>query len=302
MTLHVPATQPFDPRPTLASLAAHAVPGHEEVDVAAGAVTRLLAADGGLVPVTVRLDGTGAHVSRADGPGAGAPAATDPPSDVASLVRWWLDLDADPARLVRDLGGDGVVGPLVRRRPGVRVVRHPDGFASLVGTVLGQQVSVRAARTVLGRLVATYGTPVRGSDLRAFPTPGVVADVDAGTLRDVLGVPARRAATVQAVARAFRDGLDLAPGVEPADLRARLHAIDGVGPWTVETVLLRAAGDDDAFPAGDLVLRRALGFTTPREAEARAARWSPWRGRAAVHLWVEHVYAPPDGGAVLSAP
>lgn len=285
--MRVAAVGPFDPAPSLAALAAHAVPGLERVDAGTGAVTRLVDTGTGPAPVTVHLDGDGARVQLPP---------DVPPSDAAGVVdqvRWCHDLATDPRELRAGLGDDPTVGPLVRRRPGLRVLRHADGFESAIGAVVGQQVSVARARTMLGRLVAAYGTSWPSTGLAQFPTASRLADVPVDELREVLGMPRRRAATVQALARAVADGLVIGPDAEAAEVRRRLLALDGVGPWTVETVALRALGDDDAFPAGDLVLRRALGARTTRAAAARAAGWSPWRGRVAVHLWAELVYCRP---------
>ncbi len=93
------------------------------------------------------------------------------------------------------------------------------------------------------------------------------------------------------LAAAVEDGLSLDPGADPLTTRAALLALPGVGPWTADYVALRALGDRDAFPAGDLVLRRALGVATAREAEARAEAWRPHRAHALIHLWTREVFS-----------
>ena len=207
--------------------------------------------------------------------------------DTAALVRRvrrWLDLDADPATVGAALSGDPVLAPLVAALPGMRVPTTVDPWETLVRAVVGQQVSVAGATTLLGRIVAEHGSDVAG--MRAFPSPDVLAA--AGP--DVLGgMPRARAHAVHAAAEAVASG-----GVDLGDpdhdrLAAALLALPGIGPWTVGYLRLRGLADPDAFPAGDLVLRQsaaALGLPDDaRGLEARSAAWSPWRAYAASHLW-----------------
>ncbi|MFS0699684.1 DNA-3-methyladenine glycosylase 2 family protein [Cellulomonas sp. 179-A 4D5 NHS] len=257
-----------------------------EPATAAMSVTRLLRGAEGPVHVTVVL--------AADGSAVHAHLELTSLADLAPTVtrlRRWLDLDADPGLIAAALGGDPLLGPLVAARPGLRVPGTTDPFELAVRAVLGQQVSTAAARTIAGRLVAAYGEP--GADgLSLFPSPGTLAAVGTPALR-ALGLNEGRASTIGVVARAVADGLRLDPGVDRERVRAELLALPGIGPWTADYVALRALGDPDVFPAGDLILRRALaelpgGAGEPvdvRTAEARAAAWSPWRGYAAQHLW-----------------
>jgi 3-methyladenine DNA glycosylase/8-oxoguanine DNA glycosylase len=294
--VRLPLTPPYAVGPALASLAAHAVPGIETVDLAGARVTRTLPAAGGPAVVTVHLAQTHADVAL-------DLAHPDDESEVVTLVRRWLDLDADPVTVAGHLGGDRRLAPLLRVRPGLRVLGHVDGFEAAVTTVLGQQVSLAAARTFAGRLVAAFGTPLPEEPLRdaparegplrggfrAFPRPHALADAGPGAVREAVGVTGARARTVHALATACADGLAIAPDGDDGELRRRLLALPGIGPWTVDYLALRVLGDRDALPAGDLVLRRALGMTA-REVVTVAEAWRPVRAYAVTHLWTASAY------------
>jgi len=191
-----------------------------------------------------------------------------------------FDLDADPASVDHVLGADALLAPSVARRPGLRVPGAVDGFELVVRAVLGQQVSVAAARTFAGRLtqqcVSALETP-RGPLTHSFPTAEQVAASDLSGL----GLTSARVATLRAVAEAVCNGLSLEPTAERNSTRAALLALPGIGPWTVDYVAMRALGDPDAFPADDLVLRKVLGTSAAAVAEA----WRPWRAYAAMHVW-----------------
>lgn len=284
---------PVAARAALASLAAHAVPGVEEVDALAGTARRLVDLGRGPAPVRVTLRDGGVVAVREDDDTAVTAApdhVTDPRAQALRrlLLRWFgLDDDLDEVRAA--LGADPVLGPALRERPSLRVLGHPDGFEAAVTTVLGQQVSLAAARTFGGRLVAELGPP-HPSGLRAFPAPEVVAALDPSALQSLLRVPHARARTVHAVAEACADGLRIAPDTDHEDVRRRLIALPGIGPWTVEYLAIRVLGDRDALPSGDLVLRRALGGVDARAVHAAAQAWRPWRAYAAFHLWTRTAY------------
>jgi len=265
-------------------LAAHAVPGLERSDALNGEHTRVVPAPHGPALVTVCVgsapDSVSARLHLAD--------LTDLPAVVAR-VRRWLDLDADPGLIDAALAPDPLLAPLVAARPGLRVPGAVDGFETALLAVLGQQVSLAAARTLAGRLVAAVGTPGPGG-LTAFPTSAVVAAAGPDALRAAVGVTGARARTLHAVATAVAGGLALDPGADRAQTRAALLALPGIGPWTADYVALRALGDPDAFPADDLVARRALGVRTGREATLRARGWRPWRGYALMHLWTSEAF------------
>jgi AraC family transcriptional regulator, regulatory protein of adaptative response / DNA-3-methyladenine glycosylase II len=212
-----------------------------------------------------------------------------------------LDLDADPSAPAEHLGGDPLLAPLVRAAPGLRLPGTVDGAELAVRAVLGQQVSVLAARTAAARLTLALGEllPVGEGDpptlTHLFPTPSAIAAAGPAALP---AGPLRRRHTLHALARLLAEGdLAIDPGSDREALRARLLALPGIGPWTAEYIALRALCDPDAFLPTDLGVRRALqllgrsvpalrGGCSPREAARLAERWRPWRAYALVHLWV----------------
>ena len=207
---------------------------------------------------------------------------------VSARARRLFDVDADVATIARDLARDPALAAEVRRAPGLRVPGCWDPFEIAVRAVLGQQVTIPAATTLVGRLVRALGAPLdvpRGPVTRLFPAPAAVAAAD---LRGI-GVPERRAAALRSLAAAFAGGeIDAlaADGVEA--FVERLTKIPGVGPWTAHYIAMRALSEPDAFPAGDLWLRRLAvpGRTlSERELEQRSAAWRPWRAYAAFYLW-----------------
>jgi len=200
-----------------------------------------------------------------------------------------LDLDADPVAVAAALREDPLLGPLVARSPGRRVPGHVDGAELAVRAVLGQQVSVAAARTLAGRLAAAHGVPLEtpaGTVTRLFPTPVALADAD---LAD-LGVPGSRRRSLAGLAASLDAGdLVLDPGADRERTRRSLLDLPGIGPWTAAYILMRAVGDPDAFLPTDVGVRDALtglgADPTPRAAAELAERWRPWRSYALMHLW-----------------
>jgi AraC family transcriptional regulator of adaptative response / DNA-3-methyladenine glycosylase II len=171
-----------------------------------------------------------------------------------------------------------------------------DGFELAVRAVLGQQVSVPAARTLAGRLADRFGTRLETADASPsllFPGPAELAEADLSGL----GLTTARQATLRALAAAVAGGtLELDHGADPQEAAARLAELPGVGPWTISYILMRAVRDPDAFPVADLGLRRALEQLGGMA--ARADRWHPWRAYAAVHLWTWSAGGPAtDGGS-----
>lgn len=207
---------------------------------------------------------------------------------LSARLRALFDLDAHPAAVAAQLGGDPLLADAVRRRPGLRVPGAFDGFETTVRAILGQQVSVRAATTLSGRLAARFGDPVEAPvDGLAthFPTPERLAAASEDEVA-TLGMPGARARALLAVARAAASGevqLDR-PG-DPEAAMAALCALPGIGDWTAHYVAMRALRWPDAFPAGDLAVRKALGGLRERAAVARAEAWRPWRAYAVMHLW-----------------
>jgi AraC family transcriptional regulator of adaptative response / DNA-3-methyladenine glycosylase II len=197
-------------------------------------------------------------------------------------VKRLFDLSAHPDLIATHLGS------LASRHPGLRVPGAFDGFEVAVRAVLGQQVSVRAASTMAGRLVAKLGepveTPVPGLT-HTFPVADRVASARVGDLT-AMGLTTARAGTLLALARAVAEGaVDLSPGGDPEAKMASLVRLDGVGDWTAQYLAMRVFAWPDAFPASDLGIRKALGETSPRRILDLAEPWRPWRAYAAMHLW-----------------
>lgn len=205
-------------------------------------------------------------------------------------LRRLFDLDANPLVIEAHLRRDARLRPLLARRSGLRVPGAFDGFELALRAVLGQQVSVKAATTLFGRFAEAFGTPAQTpypSLRRHAPTAQAVAQAPVQRLID-LGLTGRRAATVSALARAMAGGaLVLEPGAALEATRERLLALPGIGPWTAQYVAMRALGDADALPLGDLGLLKAVGATNARALAEHAQAWQPWRAYAAIHLWTQ---------------
>ncbi|HSK18393.1 MAG TPA: DNA-3-methyladenine glycosylase 2 [Longimicrobiales bacterium] len=203
---------------------------------------------------------------------------------VRAAVRRMFDLDADPAALVDHFASDGIMGPLVRGRPGLRLPGAVDGFELAVRGVLGQQISVAAARTLAGRLHAAYGDAVAGAPgIDRLPaSPSRLAEADPDDISR-LGMPLSRARTVVLLAQSVTSGdISFAPTADIASAIESLQRVPGIGPWTAEYIAMRGYQWPDAFPATDLGIRTALRGQDPaRVSEA----WRPWRAYAAIHLW-----------------
>jgi AraC family transcriptional regulator of adaptative response / DNA-3-methyladenine glycosylase II len=222
---------------------------------------------------------------------------------IITRVRRVFDLGADVAAIGAHLARDRMLAPLVARRPGLRVPGGWDGFELAVRAVLGQQVTVEAARRLAGQLVALCGAPLvppggaASSVTRVFPDTARLAAADLSAL----GMPAARRATLVALAEAaLAEPRLFEPLATVDDTVARLRAIRGVGEWTAHYIALRAAREPDAFPASDIgLLRGAAGRSrerpSPAELAARSERWRPWRAYAAQHLWTAD--AEPRAGA-----
>jgi 3-methyladenine DNA glycosylase/8-oxoguanine DNA glycosylase len=279
-------TAPLCPDNLFGHLVATAVPGVEEWHD--GAYRRSLALPGGPGVVALRPGADGDDDVRA------VLTLTDPADAdrATTLARRILDLDADPVAVDTTLRADPALVPLVDAAPGRRVPGSPDPGEFAVRAVLGQQVSTAAARTHAGRLVRGHGTPLPdglagpGSTLtHLFPGAPALTAVDP----DELGMPQTRKRTLLTLVRALADG-DVV--LDPADVsaaRAALGALPGIGPWTVDSVAMRALGDPDAFLPSDLGVRVAaerLGLPArDRDLVARAEAWRPYRAYATQYLW-----------------
>lgn len=279
----LPYRPPYDWDHLARFLRGRAIPGVE--CVADNSYSRTLALTAGRTGFLRVAPGAGAWLElRLELPDLGGAIA------LVARARRMFDCDADPAVIGDHLGRDPDLAPLVRRRPGLRLPSAFDPFELAVRAIVGQQVSVAAATTVTGRVVARCGRPLevpRPPLTHLFPTPAALA----AAALDGLGLTTQRAATLRTFAAAVASGeliLDAPRG--PDEWVARMTTLPGIGPWTAQYVALRAFGEPDAFPPGDLGLKRALPDV---DLAARSAAWSPWRGYAALHLWA----GPGDGTA-----
>ena len=203
---------------------------------------------------------------------------------IVERVRRMFDLSAAPREISAHLASDPLLVSLINAKPGLRVPGCWDGFELAVRAILGQQVSVVGANTLAGRLVKTFGTATsEGSPLPyLFPTPIDLAESDL----TCIGLTRKRAETIRSLARAIRDGeFCFSLVADPDELRSQLRKIPGVGAWTAEYIAMRAIGDPDAFPVGDLALLRGSSMQSERELADRAESWRPWRAYAAMYLW-----------------
>jgi DNA-3-methyladenine glycosylase II len=212
------------------------------------------------------------------------------PEAVLGRVGRMFDLEIDLASVHSVLGADPRLGPLLVASPGIRVPGAWSPFELLVRTIVGQQVTVKAATTIMGRIARRFGQTAEGPDGNGpsflFPSPRVLADGDLGAI----GMPSRRVAALQHVARAIADGAIPFPDPDggAAGVKEALLGLPGIGPWTVEYFALRALRDADAWPGTDLVLRRSLQQQAPPSDPTETPvpeRWRPYRGYAAMHLW-----------------
>ena len=203
---------------------------------------------------------------------------------IIERVRRMFDLAADPSDMAAHLKSDPLLAHRIAAVPGLRVPGCWDGFELAIRAILGQQVSVKGATTLAGRLVSAFGTPV-GNDSRLthlFPTAETLADADVARI----GLPEKRAETIRALARAVRDGSVTLQSADNIDqFHMRLRAIPGIGDWTAQYIAMRALGEPDAFPTGDLGLLRGASIASASKLAERAEAWRPWRAYAAMYLW-----------------
>jgi AraC family transcriptional regulator of adaptative response / DNA-3-methyladenine glycosylase II len=195
-----------------------------------------------------------------------------------------FDLDAEPQTLAQHFAADDTMGPLVRRHPGLRLPGAVDGFELAVRAVLGQQISVAAARTLAGRLHAAFGDVLEGAGCidRLPATPERIAGADTEAISR-LGMPLSRARTVVLLAQSVANGdISFTPTADIESAIAALQRVPGIGPWTAEYIAMRGYQWPDAFPATDLGIRNAL---RGRDPATVAEAWRPWRAYAAIHLW-----------------
>ncbi|WP_408022774.1 DNA-3-methyladenine glycosylase 2 family protein [Streptacidiphilus fuscans] len=278
--------QPFDAEAIFDFLALRAVPGVEEITHGphGRSYRRTLALPGG--PAVAEVD----EPDRPQG-------WLDARLQLTSLrdltmgvqrLRALFDLDADPVAVAEVLGADRHLAPLVAKRPGLRSPGHVDPHELAVRAVLGQQVTVAAARTLAARLAERYGVPLptaSGGLTRLFPSVAALADADPADL----AMPAARQRALRGLCAALADGsVRLDPGVDRDEAGAALLALPGIGPWTVSYIRMRALADPDAYLPTDIGVRhglRAAGGGTDDADDADPDAWRPWRSYAVHHLW-----------------
>ncbi|WP_329563147.1 DNA-3-methyladenine glycosylase 2 family protein [Kitasatospora sp. NBC_01266] len=304
LSLRLAYRGPIDTEHLMDFLALRAVPGVEEVVPAGPKGVRSYRR-------TLRLP-NGYAIAEVDGLGTGVPAdrgwldcrlwLTDL-RDLTTAVhrlRALFDLDADPQTVAEQLGRDTALGPLVARRPGLRSPGHVDPHELAVRAVLGQQITVAAARTLAGRLAARYGTPLSGGTTSRpeagggpsgtltvlFPSAEALATADPADL----AMPVSRQNALRGLCGALSAGtVRLDPGVDREQAAGQLLGLRGIGPWTVGYLRMRALGDPDVFLPGDVGVRHGLqrlGLPgDPKAAALAALDWAPWRSYAVHQLW-----------------
>ena len=277
VVVRLPVRTPFAGHELFRFVGAHAVPGLEHVDEH-GRLYRALALPRAHGVVRLEIDPVDHDRVRA----AFRLADWRDLAPAVDRVRHWLDLDADPVAVDGVLAADPALAPAVAALPGLRSPGSVDPFEGTIRSVIGQQVSVAGAATVTGRIVAALGEPLAIDGMpvsHVFPTAARLAAVDPADLPR----PRRRGTTVQRLARAVVDGeIVLDRATDRTELRRRLAAMSGIGPWTIAHIEMRAFGDPDVFLTDDLVARRGL----ERLGLAAAPdQWRPWRSYAIRHVW-----------------
>jgi len=222
------------------------------------------------------------HAIQLTFPAALAPAV----APLLSRVRHLFDLGCRPDLV------DAHLGELAAAVPGLRVPGAFDGFEMAVRAIVGQQISVAGARTILGRIAARLGPPLNAADpampeglLAIFPSAQNIASLPVEALHGI-GIIKARAAAIHTLAGEIAAGrLALEPLVPLDETLAALQRIKGIGTWTAQYIAMRALSWPNAFPAGDLVLKKQLGLSSAKAVEHHAQPWAPWRAYATLHIW-----------------
>jgi AraC family transcriptional regulator of adaptative response / DNA-3-methyladenine glycosylase II len=274
---HLRFRPPYQWKSMLTFLAARATPGVEAVGL--GSYRRSISFNGCHGYFEVRLD-----------EGDDALAVHLQIADLRSLyriierIRSMFDLNADWAAIAQALGTDPALGTLISGEPGMRVPGCWNGFELAVRAILGQQISVKGATTLAGRIAKSFGQPFSGPAglTHIFPTPEILADAELSSV----GLTKKRAETIRALARAVSSGGIRFEGIRDSNAcLMQLVEIPGIGNWTAQYIAMRALGEPDALPTGDFALLRASGLRTSRDLEKRAEAWRPWRSYATIYLW-----------------
>jgi AraC family transcriptional regulator of adaptative response / DNA-3-methyladenine glycosylase II len=277
LTVRLSLPEPYDAEPAERFLASHVTPGLESFDE--GTFRRAFGSGARRAIVSV------APVEESHLTIGFEPLEGDVLAEVIAGVRRLYDLDSSPTVIASSLRRDPLLRALVKRRPGMRVPGAIEPFEAAVRVVIGQQVSVTGANTISGRIVARWGEPTGTEPSFHFPAPEVLAEAPV----EEAGMPGQRGRAVRALAAAVASGdIPLTGPADPAEVREKLLALPGIGPWSAAYIAMRALGDPDAFPLGDLGLVKAFerrGGGTKTDLERRAERWRPWGSYAAMHLW-----------------
>jgi AraC family transcriptional regulator of adaptative response / DNA-3-methyladenine glycosylase II len=293
VVMRLPVRTPYAGKALLGFLRLRAIPGVEAVDD--GTYARTLALPHGPGTVRLTLPDVGEAGSTAF---VRAELALTDLRDTAAAVeraRRLVDADCDPVAVSDAFAGDRVLGPLVRRTPGLRVPGHVDGNEVAVRAVLGQQVSVAGARTIAARLTQQHGRPVETTVpglTHLFPSMDAMAAIEP----EELPMPRARGRALVTMCGALADGsVVLDRGDDRDGVRAALLDLPGIGPWTADYIAMRALGHPDVLLATDLGTRDALRALVAREAQADldTDAWRPWRSYAQAHLW--HSLEPTQG-------
>ncbi|HEY4309801.1 MAG TPA: AlkA N-terminal domain-containing protein [Pirellulales bacterium] len=282
LTLTLAYRPPLAWREMLDFLALRAIPGVEQVIDDSYLRTVSIGRDRGWVRVRPRHDRATLIVDV-------APSLLRSLPEIIVRLRGLFDLNARPDVIAALLAKDARLRAAVRRHPGLRVPGGFDEFEVAVRAVVGQQNSVRAATTISGRLAATFGdsieTPFTGVN-RLTPTAETLVSAAPARLAG-LGLTSRRAQSIVALAKVVADRrLTLAAGVPPEETIVALAEVAGIGDWTAQYIAMRALRWPDAFPAGDLILKRFLGDGSERRARLAAEAWRPWRAYGAMYAWM----------------
>ncbi|WP_034913462.1 DNA-3-methyladenine glycosylase 2 [Erwinia sp. 9145] len=280
-TLLMSYRPPFDWLSLLAFLRLRAMKGVESVDESSYARTVRSGAHTGWVRVTHAPEKNGLRVEFTHSLTPVLPA-------LLRRLRNLFDLTAHPDRIIAHLSQDPLLSASVEKSPGLRVPGAFDGFEMVTRAILGQQITVKAATTLGGRFAEAFGEPIVTpfpalSHLAPQPERVAAASTDAIAS---LGIISARAKTLIACAEACVEGsLSLDTAVHPEEIIERLIALPGIGAWTAKYIAMRALRWPDAFPEGDVVIRKNLGGVTAKEAEALSQAWRPWRSYAVMHIW-----------------
>jgi AraC family transcriptional regulator of adaptative response / DNA-3-methyladenine glycosylase II len=286
LTLTLAYRPPLAWRPLLAFLSARGTPGVEQID--GDTWSRVVRIDAHTGVIRVRPPGRGSALAGRDVVLLEIDATLAPVlMPLCARVKHLFDLVAEPNAIERHLVRTGM-GAIARPARGLRVPGAWDGFELAVRAILGQQVTVAGATTLMGRLTARFGERVASGSpefTHLSPTAERLAEAGVDVIR-AIGLPAARARTIHQLATLASDGaLTLDGAVDVRKIMRTLLDVPGIGPWTAEYIAMRALHWPDAFPASDLVLRRAAGDLTTAQLTRRAEQWRPWRSYAAMHLW-----------------